>query len=72
MPSKKKRVASRQAQLSRRKRRDRVRVPHQEVAPDVSGRPSPGSASVAAGAGSGTTAAVVERTALPAQQRSRR
>ena len=74
MSSKRKRVASRQAQLSRRKRRDRVRVPHEDVAPDVSGRPSSISSSESVGVsnGSGTGSAVIQRPALPAQQRTRR
>ena len=77
MPSKRKRVASRQAQLSRKKRRDRVRVPHEEIAPDVSGSASmsgSGEASRAVGAGtsSGSATAVIERPALPVQQRTRR
>ena len=77
MPSKRKRAASRQAQLSRRKRRDRVRVPHEEIAPDVSGSASMSglgetSTAVGASSSSGAAAAVIERPALPVQQRTRR
>ena len=74
MPSKRKRVASRQAQLSRRKRRDRSRVPHQEVAPNVTGRAGSGASSEAVGMNpaSGAASAVVERPALPGQERTRR
>jgi len=74
MPSKRKRVASRQAQLSRKKRRDRVRVPHEEIAPNISDRSgSAGTSSAASGgASSGAASAVIERPALPAQQSTRR
>ena len=80
MPSKRKRVANRQAQLSRRKRRDRARVPHEEIAPSVAARSgsdfSPGasgeSSSVGVNAPSGAASAVVEQPALPVQQRTRR
>ena len=80
MASKRKRVATRQAQLSRRKRRDRAKVPHQEIAPSLAVRTGSGSSSEAGGASStvgvntasAAASAVVERPALPVEQRTRR
>ena len=76
MPSKRKRVATRQAQLSRRKRRDRTKVPHQEIAPNLVGRTDSGSSlevevpspSVGMNTASVAASAMAERPAFPVQQ----